>query len=230
MLKLKSVIFRILPGGVTLSAIHPKLTALFPVADAINATAGAYSEVVIHDITQPDHSVVYIAGNVTNRQLGAPLTDLVLEQVRRYGNNCEDILNYGTTTRDGKTLRSSTTFVRDDNGEVIGCLCINVDMTPLLSWRYFLDKSLSAEPTLVRENFSNDVTEALNGIMKSILETYHVPVASLPREEKLTIITLLDDKGVFLVKGAVDQVACALGVSRYSIYNYLEEVRSQKQR
>lgn len=210
--------------------IHHKIDALVPVADAIHATIGAYSEVVIHDITRPDQSIVYIAGNVTNRQIGAPLTDLVLENVRKHGNECEDVLNYGTTTRDGKTLRSSTTFIRDDDGQVIGCLCINIDITPMLSWRYFLEKSLAVETGSIRETFSSDVSEALNGIIKGILETYHVPVASLPREEKLVIITQLDDKGVFLVKGAIDQVAYALGVSRYSIYNYLEEVRSQKNR
>ncbi|EAX46920.1 YheO domain protein [Thermosinus carboxydivorans Nor1] len=208
--------------------LHPKLQALLPVADAIHATVGVYSEVVIHDVTRPEQSVVYIVGNVTNRQVGAPLTDLVLENLRKYGDDCKDILNYGTTTRDGKTLRSSTTFVRDDDGHIIGCLCINVDLTPMLSWKYFLEKSLAVETGAVKETFSNDVSEALNGIIKSILENYHIPVASLPREEKLNIIKQLDEKGVFLVKGAVDQVAATLGVSRYSIYNYLEEVRSHK--
>jgi len=39
----------------------------------------------------------------------------------------------------------------------------------------------------------------------------------------------LDKKGVFLVKGSVEQVASVLGVSRYTIYNYLEETRFKQQ-
>jgi predicted transcriptional regulator YheO len=221
-------------GVKLLYPIHPKLKALIPIADAIHATTGVYSEVVIHDIRYPEQSVVYIAGNVTNRQIGAPLTDLVLERIKKFGQDCKDILSYSTTTREGKSLRSSTTFVRDDD-QIIGCLCINVDITPIISWKYFLEKSLSTDTnTIVREcvveNFAQDVSEALSLIIKGVIENYAVSVPTLPREEKLNIIGQLDDKGVFLVKGAVDSVAATLGVSRYSIYNYLEEVRSQKSR
>ena len=48
----------------------------------------------------------------------------------------------------------------------------------------------------------------------------------MEKEDKLVIVRRLDEKGVFLVKGAIDYVANILGVSRYTIYNYLDEVRS----
>lgn len=206
-----------------MNSLHPKLEALIPMARAIQATAGEYCEVVIHDIVHPEQSVVFIAGNVTNRQLGAPLTDLILEKVRN--NHCEDMLAYGTTTRDGKSLRSSTVFIRDDAGKVIGCLCVNQDLTPIVAWRYFLGRTLAVDTVVLKETFTNDVSETLNAIIKQVIDSYHVPVSSLAREEKLNIIRQLDEKGVFLVKGAVDLLASELGVSRYSVYNYIEEVR-----
>lgn len=210
-------------------SLHPKLMALCPIADTIHATVGPYCEVVIHDIARPEQSVVHIAGTVTNRPLGAPLTDLVLEKYRKYGDGCEDILSYNTTTREGKTLRSSTTFVRDEAGKIIGCLCINVDLSPVLAWKYFLDSTLDIKATsTIKETFTSDVSDALHSILKSVIDSYSIPVANLPREEKLNIIDQLDEKGVFLVKGAVDLVAAELGVSRYSIYNYIEEVRAKK--
>lgn len=210
--------------------MHPKLISLIPIADGISATVGPYCEVVLHDITQPDQSVVYIVGNVTNRLVGAPLTDLVLERYRRHGDNCEDILNYNTTTREGKTLRSSTVFARDDKGVIVGCMCINVDLTPIVSWKYFLEKSLDTQAAeVVKETFASDVSDALNAIIKSVVDLYNIPPANLSREERLTMIEQLDEKGVFMVKGAVELIAHELGVSRYSIYNYLEEVRAKKQ-
>lgn len=209
--------------------MHPKLMSLIPIADGINATVGPYSEIVIHDITQPDQSVVYIAGNVTNRQIGAPLTDLVLESYSKHGDRCEDMLSYGTTTREGKTLRSSTIFVRDDNGIIVGCMCLNVDLSPMVAWKYFLETSLDTKAAgMVKETFATDVSEALNAIIKSVVEMYACPPGSLPREERLSVIEQLDAKGVFMVKGAIDQIANELGVSRYSIYNYLDEVRAKK--
>lgn len=213
--------------------MHPRLKAMIPVADAIQATAGIYCEVVLHDIKYPECSVVYVAGNVTNRQIGAPLTDLVLERLRRYGEDVTDILSYDTTTREGKHLRSSTTFIRDDENQIIGCLCINTDLTPMISWKYFLERSLYTDANRVVkesvvEHFAQDVSEALSSIIASVTESYTYPLASLPREEKLSLIGQLDNKGVFMVKGAVDLVASTLGVSRYSVYNYLEEVRNQK--
>ncbi|MDD2481760.1 MAG: helix-turn-helix domain-containing protein, partial [Lutispora sp.] len=39
----------------------------------------------------------------------------------------------------------------------------------------------------------------------------------------MNIVETLEDKGVFLIKGAVDYVAKVLCVSRYTIYNYLDE-------
>lgn len=50
----------------------------------------------------------------------------------------------------------------------------------------------------------------------------------MQKEHKLKIVEVLDEKGVFLIKGAVDDVANAIGVSRYSVYNYLDEIRAAK--
>jgi predicted transcriptional regulator YheO len=98
----------------------------------------------------------------------------------------------------------------------------------MMALKHFVDASLSVDSIPMEENFSNDVCEALNNIIKDTLSHYQIPVANLPKEEKLNIVSHLDEKGAFLVKGAVEQVAATLGVSRYSVYNYLDEVRSHR--
>jgi predicted transcriptional regulator YheO len=65
--------------------IHPMLTRLIPIAEGIARTLGESCEVVIHDLRNPESSLVYIAGDVTGRKLGAPLTNLSLQILKQKG-------------------------------------------------------------------------------------------------------------------------------------------------
>ena len=53
-------------------------------------------------------------------------------------------------------------------------------------------------------------------------------VSRLRREEKLELIRFMDQKGIFLMKGAVDQVWTRMGISRVTVYSYIDEVRDKK--
>lgn len=208
--------------------IHPTLKKLKPIADGIVNTLGESCEVVIHDLRNPEKSLVYIAGNVTGRKLGAPLTNLSLQILKQKGNIANDLYAYETTTKDGKVLKSSTIFIRDDHEEVIGCLCINYEINQILTCIKILESftKINKNENDTKENFYHDVGEAMEEIVNGVLDEYHMPVSLMEKEHKVHIIKLLDDKGVFLVKGSIDYAANILGVSRYTIYNYLDEVRS----
>jgi predicted transcriptional regulator YheO len=69
------------------------------------------------------------------------------------------------------------------------------------------------------------INDVLARIVDKVLESMGKPVAFLSKEEKVHIVQLLEGQGVFLVKGAIDYVAKVLCVSRYTIYNYLDEIR-----
>ena len=47
----------------------------------------------------------------------------------------------------------------------------------------------------------------------------------MEKEEKIELVRIFEERGVFLVKGAVEYVAEVLNVSRYTVYNYLDEIR-----
>ena len=207
--------------------IPPGLQGLIPVADAIAAAVGPYCEVVLHDISRPERSVVYMAGNVTNRSIGAPLTDMVLRRLREQGDAISDLPGYHNVTKDGKTLRSSTTFVRDGQGKVIGCLCVNIDQTPLVSWRHFLENSLFSAPGETKETFATGMTEALNDIVQSVLENYGGDPGALTKEEKTSVVQQLEERGVFLMEGSREMARGILGVTRYTVYNYIDAVRNK---
>jgi hypothetical protein len=47
------------------------------------------------------------------------------------------------------------------------------------------------------------------------------PLAELSREDKQRAVRMLDDQGAFQLRRAVEEVAEVLGVSRFTVYNYL---------
>ena len=77
------------------------------------------------------------------------------------------------------------------------------------------------------ETFTNNVEETLGTIIDKAIKRIGKPISILNKEDKLKIISLITNDDGFLIKGAIDQVANELQVSRYTIYNYLEELKAK---
>lgn len=106
---------------------HQLLSMLLPVLPALAKALGPDAEVVLHDLTEPNNGIIGIEGNVTGRKVGGPTTDLVLKMIKQ--GNANHMLNYRARTSDGRILRSSTIFLKDESGALVGALCINIDIS-----------------------------------------------------------------------------------------------------
>ena len=209
--------------------LHPLLKGIIPLVEGIANTFGKNCEVVLHDIRNPQSSVIAIAnGHITGRSIGSPMTEYGLATLRS-GQFDKPIVNYRKKTKDGKLLKSSSLFIKDENGKLIGFLCINYDISELTIARNIINNltNIIEETDFSEEDgsFGNTVNEMLSSIVNKTLESVGKPVAFISKEEKVNIVQMLDEKGVFLIKGAIDYVAKVLCVSRYTIYNYLDETR-----
>jgi hypothetical protein len=51
-------------------------------------------------------------------------------------------------------------------------------------------------------------------------------LADLSREDKQRAVRMLEDRGAFMLRRSVDDVADAMGVSRITVYNYLNAMRA----
>ena len=209
--------------------LHPLLKGIIPLVEGIANTFGKNCEVVLHDIRNPQSSVIAIAnGHITGRSIGSPMTEYGLATLRS-GQFDKPIVNYRKKTKDGKLLKSSSLFIKDENGKLIGFLCINYDISELTIARNIINNltNIIEETDFSEEDecFGNTVNEMLSSIVNKALESVGKPVAFISKEEKVNIVQMLDEKGVFLIKGAIDYVAKVLCVSRYTIYNYLDETR-----
>jgi len=65
----------------------------------------------------------------------------------------------------------------------------------------------------------------LNGALDRLLDRmereFGAPLDQLDREGKQEVVRRLDEEGAFVIRKAVEEVADALGVSRFTVYNYL---------
>jgi len=77
----------------------------------------------------------------------------------------------------------------------------------------------------VRVSAGTDLTGGLARLIAAVEDELGGPLASLSRPEKQHAVRLLEDRGAFEMRRSADTVAEALGVTRFTVYNYLNRVR-----
>jgi len=271
-----------------------------PLMDFLAELLGPRTEVVLHDTSDLDRSIVALTnGHVSGRTVGGPATDLVLKVLQNHEHDDQDYLaNYLAESRTGGAFRSSTFFIRDAGGEVVGMLCVNIDDEPLTRARDLLDAITATtgavkgasrggagavdgggavgagagdagagaggagdagagaggaggagvgaggvggapaaggagagrhgrDPATVAERLSTNVDElALDGVARIVAARGLDPQRMTP-DEKVATVREIERAGLFLLKGAVAQVAVALHVSEPTVYRYVRVVRTE---
>ncbi|MGW0792916.1 helix-turn-helix domain-containing protein [Streptomyces sp. NPDC002911] len=65
------------------------------------------------------------------------------------------------------------------------------------------------------------LSESLDHILAAMERRHGMPLADLDRKAKQGVVRALEARGAFAVRHGVETVAAALGVSRFTVYNYL---------
>jgi predicted transcriptional regulator YheO len=206
--------------------ISDELTTFVGIMKMVAATFGDNCEIVLHDWSKGyDKSIVAIEnGYITKRKVGDCGSNLGLEVMRGTVKG-DNIYNYITKTKDNKTLRSSTAYIRDDNNEIIGALCINIDITKYIEIYEMFDR-LTMINNNKAEYFANDVGELLDFLLSESLKISNKPVDEMTKEEKMACLKFLDEKGAFLITKSGNKVCKFFNISKYTLYNYLDEIRN----
>ncbi|GAA1488198.1 helix-turn-helix transcriptional regulator [Brachybacterium sacelli] len=204
---------------------------LTPLMEAIAAVVGPHCEVVLHDLSRGDldSSVAAIVnGHLSGRTVGGPSTNLGVEVLRDQSTD-HDAHGYRGRTADGRELISSSVYYRDQAGSVIAAFCINVDLTPVQTAMTALGALVpEAREDVVerpRELVGPDISSVLEDMVEEAIAAVGKPVPSLAKADRIQILRLLEERGAFRIKRAADKVSSRLGVSRVTIYGYLDEVR-----
>ena len=91
-------------------------------------------------------------------------------------------------------------------------------------------KAVMDDPMVWKEAMAGPTRpEDLHGAVGRIINGVEIQLGGklgeLPREKKQAAVRILDEQGVFLIRKSVETVAEAMGVSRITIYNYLNALR-----
>ena len=137
------------------------------ILDMLASHMGNTAEIVLHDLTKDyEHTIVDIRnGEITGREIGGCGSNLGLEVLKGVAVN-GDRYNYVTQLPEGKILRTSSLYIRDDDGKAIGSICINTDITDTLKFEEYLhnyNQFIVSEDNT--EILSNDIGQILEHIM-----------------------------------------------------------------
>jgi D-arginine utilization repressor len=183
--------------------------------EGIIALLHPHAEVVVHDIAQDQ--VVAIWNPFSKRKVGDP--SLLGERpAKGFG----VVGPYEKVSVDGHRIVSTSIEIADGAALV----CINLDRSPLDdaigALRQFASAVVPQPPVL----FERDWREEIQRVVDDWCRQEHASRARLSRGQRVEIVSLLDDKGLFATRNAGSIVAAALGVSRATVYNLMKEVRS----
>lgn len=206
------------------------LKCMESVVDAIARMFGPHCEVLLHSLEDLSKSIIKIAnGQVTGRSVGSPITDLALKVLKNASASDDDVVgSYYSKTRDGKVLKSVTTLIRNFSGRPIGFICINLNLSaPCVEFfpQFVPESEGIAAPVDNQENFVMNTEELIHKYLDDAFEEINQrrEISSLSKNK--LIVAELFSKGAFDIKGSIDLVAKELGVSRYTVYNYIREAK-----
>ena len=191
---------------------------------------GSSCEIAIHDLKTKDleRSIVYIEnGHVSNRQTGDGPSGIVLETLQSDPSTIHDKLSYLTKTEDGRILKSSTFYIRDDDGSISYIFSLNYDITAFTA-ASTANQSLIATkdnlPDLTGDSprqITHNVNELLDLLIEQAVAKVGKPVAMMNKDDKVAVVQYLDHAGAFLITKSGDKVSSYLGISKFTLYSYM---------
>ena len=134
---------------------------------------------------------------------------------------------YLTRSDDGKILKSSTIYIRDDDGRAIGVFAINYDITLMLAMENMLRQFTATEKeSREPEHISRNVADLLDELIEQSVKLVGKPVPLMNKEDKVKAIQFLNDTGAFLITKSGDKVCKFFGISKYTLYSYIDEAKN----
>ena len=191
---------------------------------------GSSCEIAIHDLKTKDleKSIVYIEnGHISNRQTGDGPSGIVLETLQSDPSTIHDKLSYLTKTEDGRILKSSTFYIRDDDGSISYIFSLNYDITAFTAASTAIQSLIATKdklPDLTGDSprqITHNVNELLDLLIEQAVAKVGKPVAMMNKDDKVAVVQYLDHAGSFLITKSGDKVSSYLGISKFTLYSYM---------
>lgn len=209
------------------------ITVLSASLEALRTTLPSNTEAVLHDLTQPEKSVISIVnGHISGRKIGDALLSGPDDDAGFLGllDASQPVptrvfSGYTTTTVAGTKLNSASTIYYSKSGSPLVAFCINVDIEAVVRLKRELDYLL---PTPVETESADSIPRDIQDkSLDEVLAQYRPTGSENKTDFRKRVVSEIHAMGFFKIKGSVNHVARALGVTRYTIYNYLDKINDK---
>lgn len=206
------------------------LAGYFRLMDTLVAQFGANCQTSLYAARGDEARLVGVSGKVMEMSIGSRLPQALLERLAPTGVGGHGRLLFTSSTPDGRRLSSSLTALEDAaTGERIGFLRIDLCIEHLISSIDALQTFCGIdEPPPAEAPAEEDVGQLVEAIIADTFDQRKGTRSTSGKEYRVEIVRRLEERGVFRVKGAVEIVSASLNVSKYSIYNYIDQVRKAR--
>ncbi|MCE3262242.1 MAG: DNA-binding protein [Pseudoduganella sp.] len=196
------------------------LEQLQHVAEGLGRTLAPFTEVVLHDLLDPEHAVLAIHNNLSGRAVGDPATELGLARIADPAFP-QVLANYRNNFPDGRPAKSTSIGIKDRNQQYIAALCMNVDLNLFRSLQAMLAQFGNVDPAAA-------VTESLApaagaDAIRAHIEQFAARRSATPRalkaDERRALMRELSEAGLLDMRRSMETIAAHLGVSRATVYN-----------
>ena len=188
---------------------------------------GSTCETLVHDMGVPTHPILSIYnGHVSGREVGSTMDIMGIGLELDEQAATSDQVNLAATTPDGRQIKSSTCHMIGEGYNL--ALGINFDYTSLVYANRILEDLMSAQADLRSALWQPGDSRQLGDLFDQCVAELGKPLEALTKADRLRMVAMLRERSAFSFRKSVPYVAGRLGVSRYTIYKYLEEVGEDK--
>ena len=114
-------------------------------------------------------------------------------------------------------------YIRNSKGKVSGILAINYDISRLLMAEDAIHELVTTEePTQIEPEKIVNVNDLLEELIQQSVALVGKPAALMNKDDKVKAIRFLNENGAFLVTKSGDKIAKYFGISKYTLYSYID--------
>ncbi|MCG8272644.1 helix-turn-helix domain-containing protein [Aquamicrobium sp. NLF2-7] len=207
--------------------VPPVFRTCLRLMDTLVAQFGTNCQVSLYDTRAGGARLIAVAGSVMEVAIGSRLPASIVSKLEQASRANTGKTIFTSSTPDGRRLSSSLSIIDDpETGQPVGCMkidfCIEHLMTSIDVLQTFCNYE---EPKAAAEGPVEDIGELVDTIIADALRNQSNPRSVTGKAHRMEIVRRLDERGVFLVKGSVDIVSTKLNISKYTIYNYLDQIK-----
>ncbi|MDO5116099.1 MAG: helix-turn-helix transcriptional regulator [Synergistaceae bacterium] len=200
-------------------------------AKGLAAQFGEDCEVVIHDLESEnmDDTIVAIEnGHVTHREIGSGPSRIVLEALKTPPEELTDHYDYLTKSSDGRLIKSSSIYIRNDEGKPVGLFSINYDITKFAMAETTVKNFLHVAPQSSEpERIPRNVNELLDELIENAVRHVGKPAPMMKKADKIKAVQYLKENGAFQILKSGDRVCKLFKISKFTLYNYMDSADTE---